>query len=74
MEILSKDFVRFARHFRIGASIMNLGFTEKQVQQLLLLYEGVAEKGGEFSVSDAYDIIEKVDKHNGPAGLKEKEE
>jgi len=75
MNIISEEFAKKARYFRIGASLMNIGFTDKQVMKLILLYEGVSEKGGAFSVNDAVDIDVAVEKYNGAYGLpKETEE
>ena len=58
-------------YMRLAAGMCNFGMTEDQLDLLLSLYDGVLEKEGKFSISDAIDIKVKVKEREARRAVEE---
>lgn len=45
-----------AQYLRIGLALQHIGVTDETAERIIVTYEAVLEKGGDFSITDAVDI------------------
>lgn len=51
-----------ANYLRIALNLQNIHITNEIAEQVWLTIDRINEKGGEFSLQDAVDIMEEVEK------------